>query len=66
MWNVKRRVDTVNNRGNWNHFHIVQNISGQHAWKAGHQGITGNSYIGHWAHTSGSATVKVQEVYHAK
>jgi hypothetical protein len=54
--------NTGNNRGDWSHFKITQTISGQHTGKAGNQGTTKNSHIGHCTHTSGSANVKVQNI----
>jgi hypothetical protein len=36
----KNKGDTSNNRGNWNHFKILQKISEQHTRKARYQGTT--------------------------
>ena len=74
MWNVKTEVmpvvvgatgtiskcHTSNNRGNWNHFQIIQKIPEQNTGKARNQGTTENSHIGHCTHTSESTNVKVQ------
>ena len=65
MWNVKRKSDTKNNKGNWNHFKIIQKIPEQHTGEA-HQGTTENSHIGHGTHTSESTNVKVQITMHGK
>jgi hypothetical protein len=34
MWNVKRKSDTSNNRGDWNHLKIIQKIREQHGGRA--------------------------------
>ena len=33
MWNVKIKDDTSNNRGNWNHFKIIEKIPEQQPGK---------------------------------
>jgi ribosomal protein L14E/L6E/L27E len=66
VWNVKANSDIINNRGNWNHLQIIQQIPDQRSGKARHQGTTENSHAEHCAHTSESSNVKVQNVYHGK
>ena len=34
MWNVKNKTDTSNNKGNGNHFIIIQKVNEQHSGKA--------------------------------
>ena len=34
MWNVKTRVNTSNNRSDWDHFKIIQKIHKQHTRKS--------------------------------
>jgi hypothetical protein len=63
---LKKRYDTSNNRGNWNHHKMIQKISEQHTGKARNQGATENSHIGHGTHTSESTKVKVQNIQHRK
>jgi hypothetical protein len=62
----KNKGDTSNDRGNWKHFIIIQEIPEQHTGKAGNQGATGNGHVGHCAHTSESTSVKVQNIQHGK
>jgi hypothetical protein len=57
-----RNNNNNNNRGNWNHFHITQNIPEQNTGKAGNQGATDNSHIGHCTHTAESVDVKVENI----
>jgi hypothetical protein len=45
---------------------IIHKILEQGTVKARNQVITENSHVGHCAHTSESATVKVQNIYHGK
>jgi hypothetical protein len=59
MWNIKTK-DISNNRGNWNHFKIIQKIPEQRTGKAQSQGATENSHIGQCTHTSESTNVKVK------
>jgi len=59
MWNVNNKGDTSNNKGNWNHFKIIDKIPERHTGKARYQEATENSHFGHHAHTSESANVKV-------
>jgi len=66
MWNVKENIDISNNRGNWNHLHVIQKIPEQRSGKARHQVLQKNSHVGHCAHTSASNNVKVQNVYEGK
>jgi len=40
------------NKGGWNHFRIIQKITEQRAWKAGHRGTTGSGHIGHCTHAA--------------
>jgi hypothetical protein len=47
----KNKCDTSNNRGNWNHFKIIQKIPEQRTGKARNQGTTENSHSGHCTHT---------------
>jgi hypothetical protein len=47
----KNKGDASNNRGNWNHFKILQKILEQRTGKARYQGTAENSYIGHSTHT---------------
>jgi hypothetical protein len=65
MWNVKEN-DINNNRGNWNHLKINQNIPEQYTGEALNQGTTENSHIGHCTHTSESTNVKVLNIEHEK
>jgi uncharacterized protein (UPF0371 family) len=57
----KNQGDASNNRGNWNHFKILQKILEQCTGKARYQGTTENSYIGHSTHTAESANVEAQK-----
>jgi hypothetical protein len=50
-------VKIIINRGNWNHFKVLQNILEQRTRKAR---TTKHSYTGHSTHTAGSANVEVQ------
>jgi hypothetical protein len=34
MWNIKNKTDTSNNKGNGNHFIIIQKLTEQHTGKA--------------------------------
>jgi hypothetical protein len=52
--------DASYNRGNWNHFKILQKILEQRTGKARYQGTTENSYIWHSTHTAESANVEAQ------
>jgi hypothetical protein len=61
MWNVQNKGDASNNRGNWNHFKILQKILKQRIGKARYQGTTENSRAGHSTHTAGSANVEAQK-----
>jgi hypothetical protein len=54
----KNKSDTSNNRGNWNHFKIIQTIPEQQTGIKQNQEITENSHIWHCTHTVGSAEVK--------
>jgi hypothetical protein len=54
----KNKGDASNNRGNWNHFKVLQKIFEPHTGKARYQGTTENSYIGHSTHTAESANVE--------
>jgi hypothetical protein len=56
----KNKCDTSNNRGNLNHFKIIQKIPEQRTGKLRSQGATENSHIGHCTHTAESTNVKVQ------
>jgi hypothetical protein len=60
MWNVKNTDDASNNRGNWNHFKILQKIL-EHIRKARYQGTAENSCNGHSTHTAESANVEAQQ-----
>jgi hypothetical protein len=51
----KNKSDTGNDRGNWNCFEIIQEMSEQDTWKALNQGTAENSHIGHSTHTAESA-----------
>jgi alanine racemase len=42
--------DNSNNRGNWNHFKIIQKIAEQQTWKS-HKGTRENSHIVYCART---------------
>jgi hypothetical protein len=53
--------EASNNRSNWNHFKIRQNILEQHTRKARYQGTTESSYNGHSTHTAESANVEAQK-----
>jgi hypothetical protein len=44
MWNVKNKTDTSNNKGNRNHFIIIQKVTEQHTGKAGDQGTKTQTY----------------------
>jgi hypothetical protein len=57
----KNKRDASNNRGNWNHFKILQKILEQHTRKAQNQGTRENSYVGHSTHTAESANVEAQK-----
>jgi hypothetical protein len=57
----KNKGDTSNNRGNWNHFKILQKILEQRTGTARYQGTTENSYIGHSTHTAESANLEAQK-----
>jgi hypothetical protein len=46
MWNVKTKVTASNNRGNWNHFKILQKILEQRTGKAQYQGTTKTAVLG--------------------
>jgi len=59
---VKNKNDTNKNRGNWDHFKIIQKIFEENTWKARHQGPTANSQIMHCACTLESSIVKVQNI----
>jgi hypothetical protein len=52
--------DISNNRGNWNHPKIIEEISEQHTGKARYQGTKENSHIGQRTLTAGSTNVKIQ------
>jgi Asp-tRNA(Asn)/Glu-tRNA(Gln) amidotransferase C subunit len=54
------KCDTSNNRGNWNHFKIIQKIPEQRTGNPRSQGATENSHIGHGTHTAESTNVKAQ------
>jgi hypothetical protein len=56
----KNKGDASNNRGNWNHFKILQKTLEQLTRKARYQGTTENSCIGHSTHTAESANVEEQ------
>jgi hypothetical protein len=56
----KNKGDASDNRGNWNHFIIVEKILEQQTRKARSQGTTENSYIGHSTHTAESINVEAQ------
>ena len=62
----KNKNGTSNNRGNWNHLKISQNISEKRTWKGRHQGTTQNSFTGHCAHSLENTNVEVQTVYHGQ
>jgi hypothetical protein len=57
----KNKGDASNNRGNWNHFQILQKILEQRTEKARYQGTAENSHIGHSTHTAESANVEAQK-----
>ena len=42
------------------------NKSDQDMWKARHPGTTEKTHTGHFAHTSGSTNVEVQNIQHGK
>ena len=50
--------------GNWNHLKIIQKITEPHTGKSRNKEIIEDGHIGHCIHTSESASVKVQKVYH--
>jgi len=52
--------------GNWNNLKIIQTISEQHTRKAINQGTAENSHIGNCTHTSESANVKIQIIFHMR
>jgi len=62
MWDVKTS-DTSNNRGNWNHFKIIQKIPEQHTGKAQNKGTTKKkSHTGHCTYNSESINIHVQNI----
>jgi len=63
MWNVKES-DINNNRGNWNHLKIIQEIPEQYTGKALSRGTTESSHMGRCTHTLESSNVKVQNIEH--
>jgi hypothetical protein len=65
MWNVKES-DINNNRSNWNHLKIIQEIPELYTGKALNRGTTENSRMGHCTHTLESSNVKVQSIEHEK
>ena len=56
----KNKGDTINNRGEWDNFKVIQKIREQHTRKTWSQGTTENSHIGHCIYTSESTNVKAQ------
>jgi hypothetical protein len=56
----KNKNDTSKNRGDWNHFKIIQEIFEEQTWKVRYEGTTANSHIMHCACTSESSNVKVK------
>ena len=56
----------LTNNNNNNNFKITQTISEQHTRKARNQGTKTNSRTGHCTHTSESAHVKVQNIFHGR
>jgi hypothetical protein len=44
------KIIIIINRGNWNHFKILQKILEQRTGTARYQGTAENSYIGHSTH----------------
>jgi len=62
----KSKNDTRSNRGKWNHFKITQTIPEQIPGKHKIKGLKNNSHIGHSTHTTASANVKVQNIFHGR
>jgi hypothetical protein len=64
MCNVKKKSDTSNNSGDWNHFRVIQKMHEALTRKVRNQGTTENTHthIGRCAHTSESTDVKVQNI----
>jgi len=60
----KNKGDTSNDRGDWDHFKVIQKIREQHTRKTRSQGTTENIHIGHYTHTTESTNVKVQWIQH--
>ena len=58
----KHKSDISNNRGNWNHFIIIQKIPDQHNRKAWNQWTEKKSLTGHYRHTTESTNMKVQNL----
>jgi len=54
------------NTGKWTQLEIIPKIPGQHTGRAGNQGTTEKSYIGHCKHTSKITAVKIQNIQHGK
>jgi hypothetical protein len=55
----KKKSDTSNERGNWNHLKITHK---QHNGKVRNQGTVENNHIKHCTHTSESTNVKTQNI----
>jgi hypothetical protein len=66
MWNIKIKSYATNNRGNWNHFKIIQKIPEELSGKVRNQGTTENSHISHCTHTAAGTNVKVRNIQHGK
>jgi len=66
MWKVKNKNYTNKNRGNWNHFKIIQKIFEGHTWKERHQEPTANNHIMHCACTWESSNFKAQNIPYGK
>ena len=63
---IKNESGGNDNRGNSNHLKIIQKITEPRTGKSRNKGNTADGHIGHCAHNSESARVKVQKVYHRK
>jgi hypothetical protein len=64
---MRNKCGISNYRGNWNHLNIAQTITEQHTRKARNKGTAKKkkkkNHIGHCAHTTESANVKVQSYF---
>jgi len=60
------KIDTSNNRGDWNHLKITETVPEQQNRKAQNLGTAKNGHTGHGTQTVGSADVKYRTYFTGK